>query len=320
MTTWTVQRRNRLGWLAAATGLALLSVSVAGLAGCFQELDSGAAGGGSAVGDQPSSAGGAACGGAGEVCSSPNGQCAMDSPECFYLCGSPLCAVGTNPTNGTGLPPVAGTAPPIYVGNTDTLLFADGGSTADPCAQVEANSIAIRARSCAPCHSTGPQAQGNFTSVMNDGMLVNAPSNEMPNVPYVAPGNPLGSMVYQQVVSGLMPPSQSLSIQILGPDAGASIASTSPSEASMLYEWILNCVPGTDGGAHKSNYDVLRSMRRGWRCGQCGQCGQCGRRGGRRRRRRIAQDGPHDPVGEARLTPVGSGRRKRPTPEGEARP
>jgi hypothetical protein len=274
-----VKRRSRWGWVAVASGLTLLGV-VAGLAGCFQELNEGASAGGPAAGSQSSSGGGTGACAAGEVCSSPNGaQCAMDSPECFYLCGSPLCAVGNSPTNGTGLPPVAGTAPPIYVGSTDTLMFADGGTTAEACAQVEANSMVIRARSCAPCHSAGPQAQGNFTSVMNDGVMVNAPSNEMPNVPYVAPGNPLGSMVYQQVVSGLMPPSQSLSIQILGPDAGAGIASTSPAEASILYEWILNCVPGTDGGAHKSNY--YGGGYNGTMCfGPCGGDGGAGSAGG----------------------------------------
>jgi len=92
---------------------------------------------------------------------------------------------------------------------------------------------------------------------MNDTTLTTAtsPSFKTPSgapAPYVIPGNPTASLIYERIVAGQMPPGTPT--LELGPDAAAALVYPTPSDVSVLYEWIQNCVTGTDGGAHASSY------------------------------------------------------------------
>jgi hypothetical protein len=250
-------------------------VLAAAMAGCFQEIDDGAATGqgikapsvdaGNAT-HQGSSGQVGPCP-SGEVCSSPGAmQCALDSPQCFYLCGAPLCALGPDPGNPDAgvVFPQAAIDPPIFVGSTDSELFADGSTTTSPCAQVEAESLFIRQRSCAPCHAGQPpgpsQGEGNFNSIMNDSLLVTTQSatgimtDGGALARYVVPGDPNSSLVFQTITGGSMPPTPSLSENLIGYEAGAGIVPLTPADVSILYAWILACVPGTDAGVYGAQY------------------------------------------------------------------
>jgi hypothetical protein len=264
-------RRSRLVCLILGPSSVVLA---AALVGCFQEIDDEAATGKGitvtvvdAGSSSPQASGGQVgpCP-SGEVCSSPGSmQCTLDSPECFFLCGSPLCAIGPDPNNpDAGLTiPQAATDPPIFVGSTDSELFADGSTTTNPCAQIEAESLFIRQRSCGACHNGQPpgpsQGEGNFNSIMNDALLVTTQSATgiMTDggglAQYVVPGNPASSLVFQTVVGGSMPPSPSLCENLIGYQAGSAIVPLTPADVSILYAWILACVPGTDGGVYAAS-------------------------------------------------------------------
>jgi hypothetical protein len=253
-----MMRRNRYGLLMTVSGSALLTTAV--LVGCFQSLDP------TAATDPPptTTSGGGEDGGGGnttcpqgEVCSAPGAtQCALDSPQCFYLCGSPLCALGPDPNNldgGAPIPQATG-VPPIFL--------ADGSTTTDPCVQIEAESLAIRQQSCAPCHTATPRAlcSCGLNNVMDDGFLVSTTTTNFlvdggPGL-YVDPGNPGSSVIYERIANGTMPPPPSTASGILGSTstAFANLIYPTPADLSVLGEWILNCVQGTDGGAHDSNY------------------------------------------------------------------
>jgi hypothetical protein len=69
---------------------------------------------------------------------------------------------------------------------------------------------------------------------------------------FVVPGNPGASAVYSRIAAGQMPPANPT--MYLGPEAGAAVVFPTPSDLSVLYGWILNCVQGTDGGAYASSY------------------------------------------------------------------
>jgi hypothetical protein len=265
-------RRSRSICLVFAPGAVVLAAAIGG---CFQEIDVEAASGkgiappqvdgGTASPKGPQAQVGPCP--SGEVCSSPGSvQCTLDSPECFFLCGAPLCSLGPDPNDpDAGVTfPQAATVPPILVGNTDSELFADGSTTTNPCAQVEAESLFIRQRSCAPCHNGQPpgpsQGEGNFNSIMNDSLLVTTHSatgimtDGGALAQYVVPGDPNSSLVFETVTGGSMPPSPSLSENLIGYEAGAGIVPLTPADVSILYAWILACVPGTDAGVYAAMY------------------------------------------------------------------
>ncbi|MBV9947036.1 MAG: hypothetical protein JOZ69_09320, partial [Myxococcales bacterium] len=140
------------------------------------------------------------------------------------------------------------------IGNTDGHLFGDGSVTMDPCEQTRQEALAIRQTSCAPCHGPGsvvsPTAVAKFTFVLDDAKLVTSKASN--SQAYVTPGDPTNSYVYQRMSAGTMPPPPSIATTYL---MGAAKTLTYPSESdiSIMYEWILNCVDGTDGGAHASS-------------------------------------------------------------------
>jgi hypothetical protein len=222
---------------------ALIAASVF-LAGC-QTYDRGAASGPQTA--QTQHVGGSCP--VGEVCSTPADQCAYGSPECFYLCGSPSCALAD-----AAIPPEL-TKPPIYL--------PDGAVTTDPCEAVREESLLIREQSCTPCHSGEPPAPSKgpegLNYILDDGKLATSvsPDYRLPDgggKPYVVPGDPLDSFIYQRVVAGEMPMPRNAVDGYIGAKAGASIVYPTPSDISVLYEWIRDCVPGANPTANSSNY------------------------------------------------------------------
>jgi hypothetical protein len=175
------------------------------------------------------------------------GQCEAGSELCYQLCGSPSCSLADN------------TIPAELA--TSTILLPEGGTATSACAQVDALSLQIRQRSCAPCHGPPPAAGPNgLNFILSDQQLVSQ-TQIVGGVAVVTPGDPLGSLLYQRVLLGLsgsaiqgMPPPASVATGYLSPQAQASLVHPTSEDLSILYAWILNCVPGTDGGAYASSY------------------------------------------------------------------
>jgi hypothetical protein len=254
-------RRSRIVLLIAAGGV----VSMAGglVAGCMQSFDPASDQAGpvgssdSGVTSPPSTD--TTCP-PGEVCSQPSQQCTLDSPQCFYLCGSPLCANGPNPNIADAGPlilPDAATVPPIFIGSTDTQVVADGSTTTDPCVQIEAASVEIRQRSCAPCHSTTatssrPLCSCTLNYIMDDQMLIAkvSPDYTLPDgsgpFPYITPGNPASSLIWYRIVNQSMPIARASADAILGVDAAAALVYPTNEDVSILSQWITTCL--NDGG------------------------------------------------------------------------
>jgi hypothetical protein len=110
--------------------------------------------------------------------------------------------------------------------------------------------MAIRRRSCAPCHAS-PQHLGGFDYVLDDAKLTTLTSATYINdagMPWkmIAAGDPAHSWVYQRIVTGEMPPASDLVQSLIGPQAAANLVRPSAADQSALYTWIL-CL-GTDGG------------------------------------------------------------------------
>ncbi|HEY4012383.1 MAG TPA: hypothetical protein VGM06_03545 [Polyangiaceae bacterium] len=214
--------RTLLGWLC-------LSVPPFAATGCFQELDTGASSGGPA----PSTF---------DDASSADTTCTPESQQCFEQCNAPSCYVAVS--NGTI--PVATETPPIFD------LLGEGGSTMDPCAQIESESLAIRTQSCAQCHTA--LKEGAFDYVLDDAELTTQSSATYPNPatgkPWrmIVPGDPSSSWVYQRIVAGSMPPSDATITSLLGKQVGATVMRPTVSDQSVLYTWILDCLPGADAG------------------------------------------------------------------------
>jgi len=196
--------------------LLLLACAPVALGACFQELDTGAASDpqGQAASGNPSSS--QSDGG-----SPPAGLTTWD------LCGSPSC------DNADGTIP--------YLAQTPTIYLPDGGTTDDPCVDVEAVSMTIRHTYCASCHgpSTGA-GQGGFNYVLDDKSLVANTTTSATFPRFIVPGDPYTSYLYVSVAGGQMPPASI-------PGAPQNPVPTA-SDLSVLYGWIQACFPGPDAG------------------------------------------------------------------------
>jgi hypothetical protein len=51
-----------------------------------------------------------------------------------------------------------------------------------------------------------------------------------------------------------MPPPSSLAANLVSAQIASTIVYPTSEDLSNLYAWILNCVPGTDGGAYSASY------------------------------------------------------------------
>ena len=195
-----------------------LSILLAGVlvGACFQNLDTDAASGGDAAAPAPGGA----------------------NLTTWQLCGSPSC----DSPNGTV---------PVLL-DTPVIYLPDGSTTSNPCDEVEVESNKIRQTYCAGCHES-PAGQGGLGFILEDSQLATAFSQTALLADggpqrLLIPGDPYGSRLYQRVATGLgstgagMPPA---------PLAGAA-ATPRPTAAdlSVLYAWIVACVPGADGGGY----------------------------------------------------------------------
>jgi hypothetical protein len=195
--------------LAVSTALAF---AIGAFAGCFQQLDSGAATGPGMGADDGGNA---------------------DALTNWQLCQSPSCDLPN------GDIPFLNQTPPIYL--------PDGSTTTNPCAEVEQASMTIRQTYCVPCHE-GSSAQGNLGFILDDNELATAVSQSGTTdggpARLIVPGAPLQSLLYVNVAQGLgksatgMPPPTTT----LRPSA---------SDLSVLYAWITACFSGTDAGAYE---------------------------------------------------------------------
>jgi hypothetical protein len=130
---------------------------------------------------------------------------------------------------------------------------------------VAAESLAIRIRSCTPCHDGTPPAPpaglGSFNYILDASALATSFSGTatLPDGsarPMIVPGRPQDSYVYQRMLTGLsnngqgMPPDPATCVRLLNPEAGSAVVRPSSADVSIVYAWILDCVPGVDGGAY----------------------------------------------------------------------
>jgi hypothetical protein len=156
----------------------------------------------------------------------------------WQLCQSPSC------DSPSGEVPVLLDTPPIYL--------PDGGTTSNPCDDVELRSMTIRQTYCASCHEA-PASQAGLGFILDDAQLSTALSQTavLPDggpQRLLVPGSPYGSRLYQRVAAGLsgsaagMPP--------VAQPGYPAIPRPSAADLSLLYGWIVACIPGTDGGGY----------------------------------------------------------------------
>jgi hypothetical protein len=194
----------------------------------------------------------------------PNTQCVNESAECFSLCGSPECALPDN-----SIPPVLDIPVIWYQPSGQAAGYgnaAPGTSTTDPCVAVAADAMAIRQRSCGACHGPSPApGLGHFNYVLDDTTIANHSDNEQDGKIMIIPGDPASSYVYQRVITGLagagsggMPPDPSTLPAYLGAAAVQAnpniVVYPTAADVSVLYAWILNCMPGANAAAYQSSY------------------------------------------------------------------
>jgi hypothetical protein len=153
-----------------------------------------------------------------------------DPPDSSWaLCQSPEC----DNTNGTI--PLETDFPPIYL--------PDGGTTTNPCDEIESESMQIRTTNCAGCHSP-PLDLGQWNWVLNDNMLETT-KYVGTGAPLVIAGDPEDSVLYQKVSQGLDTTIGDTDYTNGMPPGGTS-PRPSVADVSVLYQWIM-CLD-TDGG------------------------------------------------------------------------
>ena len=153
-----------------------------------------------------------------------------DPPDSSWgLCQSPEC------DNPNGTIPLATDFPPIYL--------PDGGTTTNPCDEIESESMQIRETNCAVCH-TGASPIGGWGWVLNDQALETTPFGST-GLPLIIAGDPADSVMYEHVTAGLDPASPA-GIQAGMPPPSISSPRPSVADVSVLYQWIM-CLD-TDGG------------------------------------------------------------------------
>jgi hypothetical protein len=205
--------------LALASGAAVVAACVA-VAGCLEEIDTTAASG------------------PGLGAASTDAGAPLDAYTSWQICQSPSC------DQPSGDIPFLDTTPAIYL--------PDGSTTTNPCDDVEQAAIGLRQTYCTSCHES-PANQGGIDFILDDTRLVGAVSQTATDdagksLHLVVPGDPAHSWLYARVTAGLagsaagMPPPSA--------QGGAGISHCTAADLSVLYGWILACVPGTDGGVY----------------------------------------------------------------------
>lgn len=112
----------------------------------------------------------------------------------------------------------------------------DSADAGDGCAKINLDATNVLQRKCAGCHEgAGTAINSPLTFILEPERLISTPSSMQFNGrPYVVPGNPAGSLIYQRaVISKDMPYSPST---LVLPNF------LTVSESSLLYQWIASCV------------------------------------------------------------------------------
>ena len=134
--------------------------------------------------------------------------------------------------------PVDTTTPDIGLKANDAGDVTDSTDPSGACAKVVQDTADILKRKCAGCHEGAPNVPGApLTFIMDPTLLATTPSTsqKFTGQPYLMPGNPEGSLIYQRAVLIKDMPLQSP----LSPPSYLTV-----SEASVLRQWISSCVDG----------------------------------------------------------------------------
>jgi hypothetical protein len=197
--------------LVAASTASVFAACAVG--GCFQQVDSNAAGGAGLGADDAGN---------------------PDALTNWQICQSPSC----------DLP--SGDIP--FLDQTPLIYLADGSTTTNPCAEVEQASIVLRQKYCVSCHE-GSVPQGSFGFVLDDTMLASAVSETAgldSGIPgkLIVPGAPYQSGFYVSVARSLANAASGMPPPGTNPRPNAA-------DLSVLYAWITACFSGTDAGAYE---------------------------------------------------------------------
>jgi hypothetical protein len=211
-------------------------------AGCFQELDPGAA-------SEPPVV--------------PGPSTFVDSGLIYAVDGKCPTGMVTGGSDGVN---TYGVCIPQDTSTPDIELINDA-STPDPCVAVQKQADEVRTTFCAVCHGGGPgQDQGSFHSILDDsldGGLINhvAPSGAIDpttKLPFqlIIPGKPEFSRVYQRITAGLDEHNTSGM-----PPVGVAPRPTA-ADCSVLYSWIM-CLGGGDSSGSSSSASASSSSSGG---------------------------------------------------------
>ena len=136
---------------------------------------------------------------------------------------------------GDGTIPILTETPVIQI-FTDPGEGPKGDTTTSACVQTSQQATMFLNKYCAACHALGDKSEGvpTFKDVLDLSALTD-PMNQtdIPGVPFVMPGYPEKSRIYQRVSEATMP---KIGVRPEVP------ARPSVSEISVLEEWIANCL------------------------------------------------------------------------------
>jgi hypothetical protein len=154
-------------------------------------------------------------------------------------CSGKVVDIGTNQKNAGG----AGAF------GSSTSSSVSGGAPYDPDAAFSACDLtskqagALLTSFCAPCHANGDASLGvpTFKDVLNVAKMIDpATQTDRPDVPFIVPGYPERSRIYQRVSLGEMPNTNVI------PQVRRKLTT---SEVSVLQYWIASCLGVTATGA-----------------------------------------------------------------------
>ena len=164
----------------------------------------------------------------------------------------------------TETPSIIGTRPVVVYTKPDADL--EEVETAGEATTLQVS--VIFERNCQKCHGGGPgQNLGNFTQIMDLEALITVRSPTVADptaprdagfvgMPFIAPGEPARSRIYQRIARGEMPP-DAVTVGALHPPSDDQTRPTA-SDLSVLHEYIAHCAeapPDDPGGGEDGGTD-----------------------------------------------------------------
>jgi mono/diheme cytochrome c family protein len=173
-------------------------------------------------------------------------SCALQPINSDASVGSPPEVVQPGPGNplpdpNTGEAPIITQTPDIQI-FTDPGVGPEGDTTTEACTQTSLQATMLLNRYCATCHSQGGASLGGFSDVL-DLQKLEDPTNLAPiaKIPFIVPGDPPRSRLYQQVFLGNMPKNDPRIPQDRCAP-GALSCPLSTSQVSVIEAWIADCL------------------------------------------------------------------------------